>query len=162
MYTSPPRPPSPPSGPPSGTRNSRRNDVHPDPPVPASIRTTTRSTNTALPPVANPPPNTAERRRPRRIGITRAVRSNATTLGRTRGAVRWVRAHSVHRADFADDLVPGVADRLAQVFLEPRCQAIAEDAQVLQQPDDGRVLRALCAIFDFDRQPDPQIRHGHR
>src|SRR5688572_28962069 len=45
MMMSPPRPPSPPSGPPMGTRNSRRNEVHPDPPVPASILTITRSTN---------------------------------------------------------------------------------------------------------------------
>src|SRR6266540_2674111 len=47
MRTSPPRPPSPPSGPPIGTRYSRRNDVHPDPPVPASTRTTARSMNIA-------------------------------------------------------------------------------------------------------------------
>src|SRR4051812_6167021 len=45
MMMSPPLPPSPPSGPPMGTRCSRLNDVHPDPPVPASTRTVTRSTN---------------------------------------------------------------------------------------------------------------------
>src|SRR5215218_11262923 len=43
---SPPRPPSPPSGPPMGTNFSRRNELAPDPPVPASTRTTTRSMNT--------------------------------------------------------------------------------------------------------------------
>src|SRR5687767_5414535 len=42
---SPPRPPSPPSGPPIGTRCSRLNEVQPDPPVPASTFTITRSTN---------------------------------------------------------------------------------------------------------------------
>src|SRR5438093_7894230 len=45
MMTSPPRPPSPPSGPPMGTNFSRRNELAPDPPVPASTRTTTRSMN---------------------------------------------------------------------------------------------------------------------
>src|SRR6266542_3729565 len=45
MSTSPPPPPSPPSGPPIGTRYSRLNDVHPEPPVPASTWTTTRSMN---------------------------------------------------------------------------------------------------------------------
>src|SRR5215204_2694768 len=46
MMMSPPRPPSPPSGPPMGTNFSRRNEVAPEPPVPASTRTTTRSMNT--------------------------------------------------------------------------------------------------------------------
>src|SRR5687767_9481309 len=43
--TSPPRPPSPPSGPPIGTNFSRRNELAPEPPVPASTRTMTRSMN---------------------------------------------------------------------------------------------------------------------
>src|SRR5687768_8203558 len=42
---SPPLPPSPPSGPPIGTLCSRLNEVQPDPPVPASTFTITRSTN---------------------------------------------------------------------------------------------------------------------
>src|SRR5215218_3007525 len=49
---SPPRPPSPPSGPPMGTNFSRRNELAPDPPVPASTRTTTRSMNTISEPHA--------------------------------------------------------------------------------------------------------------
>src|SRR5688572_25916687 len=53
---SPPRPPSPPSGPPIGTLCSRRNDVHPDPPVPASTLTTTRSTNISVSLVRRVPP----------------------------------------------------------------------------------------------------------
>src|SRR5215216_1759567 len=47
--TSPPRPPSPPSGPPMGTNFSRRNELAPDPPVPASTFTTTRSMNISGP-----------------------------------------------------------------------------------------------------------------
>ena len=43
--TLPPSPPSPPSGPPNGTYFSRRKLTQPSPPLPASKRTTTSSTN---------------------------------------------------------------------------------------------------------------------
>src|SRR2546427_469794 len=46
----PPRPPSPPSGPPLGTYLKRANDDAPEPPVPATTRTTARSMKLTAPP----------------------------------------------------------------------------------------------------------------
>ncbi len=49
--TLPPSPPSPPSGPPRGTNFSRRKLTQPSPPLPASTRISTSSTNMILYPV---------------------------------------------------------------------------------------------------------------
>src|ERR1043166_94295 len=59
----PPRPPSPPSGPPLGTYLKRAKEQAPEPPVPATTRTITRSTKLTappgprvVPPRSSPPP----------------------------------------------------------------------------------------------------------
>ena len=109
--TSPPRPPSPPSGPPMGTNFSRRNELAPDPPVPASTRTTTRSMNTVSRTscVVTCPSTRANswRYRPRVVG-PKQIRDRVERVERLRRATR-PRASRRADANAADD--PGEPSR---------------------------------------------------
>src|SRR5947208_17043376 len=73
-----------------------------------------------------------------------------------------LRRRSMLQPKLAHDLVAGVADRAMDELLETSREPRRQDVEALKDANDGSVLRALCAVFDLDRDTESAHRYGHR